>query len=129
MITIGITDCSRWKNYYDWFTSERVQVIKLSPKENNIGDIGRCNGIVLSGGEDVHPKYYGKPSFVKKKEELRLDINEARDKFELSVIDKAVKSKKPILGICRGLQIANVYFKGTLIPDLQGKMRTRLSKQ
>ena len=128
MTTIGITDCSKWKNYHDWFASEGVNVIKLSPKENNIKDVNLCDGIVLSGGEDVHPKHYGKPGYWKKRVELKLEVNEARDKFELKVIDKAVKSKKPILGICRGLQIANVYFKGTLIPDLQGETRTRHSK-
>jgi|ERR1051325_1133376 putative glutamine amidotransferase len=128
MITIGITDCSKWKNYHDWFASEDVKVIKLSPKQNNLSDLEKCDGVVLSGGEDVHPKYYGKPSYWKKRKELKLEVNEARDKFELKVIDKAVKSKKPILGICRGLQIANVYFKGTLIPDITGKTKTRHSK-
>jgi len=128
MATIGITDCSKWKNYHDWFASENVKVLKLSPKENNLGDVKKCDGIVLSGGEDVHPKHYGKHGYWKKRKELKLEVNEARDKFELKVIDKAVKSKKPILGICRGLQIANVYFKGTLIPDLQGKIKTRHSK-
>ena len=124
MITIGITDCSKWKNYHDWLASATVEVIKLSPKENNLSDLEKCDGIVLSGGEDVHPKYYGKPSLMKKKKELKLEVNEVRDKFELKVIDKAVKSKKPILGICRGLQIANVYFKGTLIPDMsKGEVR------
>lgn len=127
-LTIGITDCSKWKNYHDWFASENVEVLKLSYKEDNIKDTDRCDGIVLSGGEDVHPKYYGKPAYMKKKKELKLDVNEPRDKFELKVIDKAVKSKKPILGICRGLQIANVYFKGTLIPDLPEETRTRHSK-
>lgn len=128
MLTIGITDCSKWKNYYDWFASENVKVLKLSPKENNLVDVEKCDGIVLSGGEDVHPKYYGKPRYWKKRKELRLEVNETRDKFELKVIDKAVKNKKPILGICRGLQIANVYFKGTLIPDLLGKTRICHSK-
>jgi len=128
MITVGITDCSKWKNYYDWFASDKVNVIKLSPKQNNLSDLEKCDGIVLSGGEDVHPKYYGKPSYWKKRKVLKLEVNEARDKFELKVIDKAVKSKKPILGICRGLQIANVYFKGTLIPDITGKTKTRHAK-
>ena len=128
MITIGITDCSKWKNYHDWFASDKVNVIKLSPKQNNVSDLEKCDGIVLSGGEDVHPKYYGKPSYWRKRKALKLEVNEARDKFELKVIDKAVKSKKPILGICRGLQIANVYFKGTLIPDITGKTKNRHAK-
>ena len=121
MITIGITDCSKWKNYHDWLASAKVKVIKLSTAENNINDIDRCDGIVLSGGEDVHPKYYGHPEWMDKKDELKLDVNEARDEFEMKVIDRAYKKKMPMLGICRGLQIANVYFKGTLIPDISKK--------
>src|SRR3989304_3031304 len=93
-ITIGITDCTRWANYENWFASDKVNVIKLSPKENNVTDVDRCNGIVLSGGEDVHPKYYGKTQYWKKRKELRLEVNEARDKFEMKVIDRAVKNKK-----------------------------------
>ena len=128
-LIIGITDCSKWKNYHDWFASENVDVIKLSSKQNNFSDLEKCDGVVLSGGEDVHPKYYGKPQWMKKKEDLKLDVNQERDEFEMKVIDITVKKKIPMLGICRGLQIANVYFKGTLIPDLQGKTRTRHSKK
>ncbi|MBI4945350.1 MAG: gamma-glutamyl-gamma-aminobutyrate hydrolase family protein [Bacteroidetes bacterium] len=117
-IIIGITDCSKWQNYHDWFAADEVQVVKLSSKENNVEDVDKCNGIVLSGGEDVHPKYYGYPEWMERKNELKLYVNEARDEFEMKVIDRAVKNKKPILGICRGLQIANVYYKGTLIPNL-----------
>jgi putative glutamine amidotransferase len=117
-IVIGITDCSKWQNYHDWFASEDVKVIKLSSKENNVDDVDQCNGIVLSGGEDVHPKYYGHAEWMEKKDELKLYVNEARDEFEMRVIDRAVKNKKPIFGICRGLQISNVYFGGTLIPDI-----------
>lgn len=128
-IVIGITDCSKWKNYHDWFASDEVRVVKLSWRKNNLNDVQKCDGIILSGGEDVHPKYYGKPSYMKHKEELRLDVNEPRDKFELKVINKAIKSKKPILGICRGLQIMNVYCKGTLIPNLCGKLGALHSKK
>ena len=128
MITIGITDCSKWKNYHDWLASDKVKVIKLSPAENNINDIDRCDGIVLSGGEDVHPKYYGHPEWMDKKDELKLYVNEARDEFEMKVIDKSYKKKIPMLGICRGLQVANVYFKGTLIPDIKTESLKQHSK-
>lgn len=127
-ITIGITDCGRFANYENWFKEAGVIVVKLSAASQNISDVDRCDGIVLSGGEDVHPKYYGHPEWMERKEELKLDVNETRDAFEFQVIDRAVKQKKPILGICRGLQIANVYFKGTLIPDLPGDTRTQHSK-
>jgi putative glutamine amidotransferase len=45
-------------------------------------------------------------------------VDERRDEFELSVIDHSQKQRLPLLGICRGLQISNAYFGGTLIPDL-----------
>ncbi len=128
MITIGITDCSKWKNYHDWFRSEDVTIIKLSPKEKNIADVDKCMGIVLTGGEDVHPRYYGMPELIQRKEELKLDINEERDEFEMQVIDKAYKKRIPILGICRGLQLANVYFGGTLIPDVNENSRLQHTK-
>lgn len=117
-ITIGITDCSKFVNYERWLAAENIKIIKLSPEKNNLSDLEKCDGVVLSGGEDVHPKYYGHPEWMERKKELKLDVNEVRDEFEMKVIDRAYKQKTPMLGICRGLQIANVYFKGTLIPDL-----------
>jgi len=115
---IGITDCSKYENYVAWFSTEDVQIIKLSPKENNIQDLEKCDGLVLTGGGDIHPKYFGHPDWMNKKEELKLDVDEERDAFEMIIIDNAVKNNMPILGICRGMQITNVYFKGTLIPDI-----------
>jgi putative glutamine amidotransferase len=128
-LLIGITDCNKFCNYQNWFASEKITVIKLSQKENNLTDIDRCNGIVLSGGEDVHPKYYGCPEWMEKKEELKLDVNEERDEFEIKVIDYAYKKKIPMLGICRGLQITNVYFGGTLIPDINEARIKKHSKE
>jgi putative glutamine amidotransferase len=128
-LVIGITDCNKFSNYENWFSSAKVKVLKLSPKENNIADLGKCDGIVLSGGEDVHPKYYGHPEWMERKEELKLDVNEQRDEFEMKVIDYAYKKKIPMLGICRGLQITNVYFGGTLIPDINDESIKKHSKE
>src|SRR4051812_38376650 len=116
-ITIGITDCSKYENYARWFEAlPHVKVVKLGWKEKNYKDLDLCDGLVLSGGEDVHPRFYGKPEYLKLLNPK--DIIEARDEFELKIIDEAIKNKIPVLGICRGLQIANVYLKGTLIPDI-----------
>ena len=93
-----------------------IEVVKLSFHDQNAADVESCDGILFSGGEDVHPELYGKPEFV---EEYGLkEIIPARDQFEYEVIEKALESKKPVLGICRGLQLINVYLGGTLLPDI-----------
>jgi putative glutamine amidotransferase len=114
-ITVGITDCSKYANYENWLLAETdVEVIKLSESHGNAADASKCDGIILSGGEDVHPRYYNKPEY----ETYCHEINERRDEFEFSVLEQVVTHQLPLLGICRGLQVANVFFKGTLVPDI-----------
>lgn len=113
-ITIGVTDCEKFDNYKAWFEAEPgVSVIRLSQHQNNFDDIQKCDGIVLSGGEDVHPKLYNKPEYM-----ADCHVNHARDVFEWKVLEHVKKDNLPLLGICRGLQITNVFFGGTLIPDI-----------
>jgi putative glutamine amidotransferase len=93
-----------------------VETIKLGYRLNNLNDIKKCHGILLTGGEDVHPRFYNKLEYL----ELcyQDDIDEKRDEFEIKVLEFTQHNKIPVLGICRGLQIANVFFGGTLIPDI-----------
>lgn len=113
-ITIGITDCSKFQNYQKWIEDAGASVMRLSPQENNLADLEKCDGIVLSGGEDVHPRFYNKPEYL----ELCQEIDEKRDAFEMKVLDYTTRHNLPLLGICRGLQIANVFLGGTLIPHI-----------
>lgn len=71
------------------------------------------DGLVLCGGCDVKPFLYGQ-----KANGCRV-IDDIRDAVEMSLIDEFVKYKKPILGICRGHQILNVYFDGTLFQHIK----------
>lgn len=116
-IRIGITDCGKFENYRRWIESETgFKVVKLSMHNKNAHDVDNCDGVVFSGGEDLHPALYGKPEF-----ELEFGLKEIipeRDQFEYEVIAKAFTEKKPVLGICRGLQLINVFLGGTLVPDI-----------
>lgn len=113
---IGITDCKKFDYYVNWINrSPLVEVVKLGYRENK-NRISECQGIVLSGGEDVHPRFYDKPEYLKYCMADYMD--ERRDDFELEVIRYTQEQSLPLLGICRGLQITNVYFGGTLIPDI-----------
>ena len=72
------------------------------------------DGLVLQGGSDVAPESYGsRPLF-----EDRWLGDPRRDRLELKIIDLFMQQGKPILGICRGFQILNVYFGGTLYQDI-----------
>ena len=117
-IVIGVTDCSKYSNYSNWISgcNETVEVVQLSHQTNNLEDIKKCQGVMLTGGEDVHPRFYNKPELYKYCYED--DVSEARDEFEWKVLEYTESNSIPVLGICRGLQIANVFFGGTLIPDI-----------
>ncbi len=56
------------------------------------------------------------------------DIDEKRDAFEFSVLEYTQENKLPVLGICRGLQLANVFFGGTLLLDIPAMGKRNHSK-
>jgi putative glutamine amidotransferase len=116
-LIIGIAAGRKYDNYAKWLSrSGDVELVKLSYEEDNLSKVSSCKGILLTGGEDVHPKHYGKPTFV---DQFRLDdLDEARDAFELKVLAVAHRKRMPLLGICRGMQITNVFLGGTLVPDI-----------
>ncbi len=72
------------------------------------------DGLILSGGGDPDPNLYGEDCL----QELG-DITPERDAFELVILEEFLKTKKPILGICRGLQLMNVFYGGTLYQDIK----------
>lgn len=71
-------------------------------------------GVVFAGGASLHPRRYGQD--FEPTVERRAD--EARDHLEFSILKQALERGLPILGICRGLQLINVYFGGTLHQDV-----------
>ncbi len=82
-------------------------VVTLDP-----GEAVRCGGLLLPGGGDVDPARFG--------EENRgsVYIDRDLDEAQLAILDAFVKAGKPVLGICRGHQVVNVYFGGGLVQHL-----------
>jgi putative glutamine amidotransferase len=116
-LSIGLTAGRRYDNYRKWLSQiPEVEVVKISYEDNNFQELYRCRGLVLSGGEDVHPSRYGKPDYLS--QYGLTDLDEQRDAFEWKALAYADQHEFSILGICRGLQVVNAYFGGTLVPDV-----------
>ncbi len=75
--------------------------------------VARIDGLLLTGGGDVNPRSYDQSL---QKGIGRLEVE--RDVIELKLIEYALQRGIPIMGICRGHQLLNVYFKGTLYQDI-----------
>jgi putative glutamine amidotransferase len=78
-----------------------------------------CAGWLLTGGGDVCAKFYAPrmPAALRKKIG---GADEVRDEMEIYVLRKLIERDQPMFGICRGIQVMNVAFGGTLIPHLDG---------
>ena len=115
---IGITDTLKpnLAFYAEWLkrVEKDIEFTVLSHVQQNVEGIDSADGLLLTGGGDVDPSYYGvKDSLGKSKE-----VNASRDEFEFYAIERALDRNIPIFGICRGMQVMNVYLGGSLILDL-----------
>lgn len=114
----------------------------------NPAETADLDGLILGGGADVSPEKYGeerieKAVLIKDKRTIfewvlsillfpiywitryfrstkSAPIDLERDKLELSLLDGSINAGKPVLGICRGMQLINVHFTGNLHQDISG---------
>jgi putative glutamine amidotransferase len=114
-ITIALSKAS--DNYINWLKNADSSIIIIDMKGMNpdsaIKLLATCDGLVLTGGEDVYPGIYGKES-----DTARCEFNLERDTLEARLFRAAVKKKMPVLGICRGMQLINIMKGGTLVIDI-----------
>lgn len=84
--------------------------------------LDEMDGFVFQGGADIASKTYN----VEPIENGRWPGDPHRDQYELKIMDYAFKNKRPVLAICRGFQLANVYCGGTLYQDLKLETKTEV---
>lgn len=81
--------------------------------------IEKMDGLLLTGGYDIAPKFFGETLHP-----LLGVVTEERDILEMALVEKCLQKKIPIFGICRGLQLLNVYFGGTLYQHVEASVNT-----
>lgn len=84
--------------------------------------VAQLDGLVMTGGEDIAPNYYGEQNH----QQLGT-VNDERDAYDITLIKLAIEHNVPILGICRGLQLINVAMGGTLYQDLPSQHSQRIN--
>lgn len=106
------------QNYSGWLKRFDAEIVWFDMYPLGIDSALRlvetCDGVLITGGEDVFPGYYGKAE-----DTIRCGtIDRYRDSLEIALIDAAIKNNMPLIGVCRGLQIINVALDGSLIVDI-----------
>lgn len=81
----------------------------------------KMDGLLLSGGDDIDPALFGEEPHGGLG-----DVTPERDRLEILLIHAMMRRNKPILGICRGMQVLNAAFGGTLYQDLPREWKGRI---
>ncbi|MFJ9590775.1 gamma-glutamyl-gamma-aminobutyrate hydrolase family protein [Streptomyces acidicola] len=89
-------------------------LVEPGSQEETEALLGTCQGFLAPGGSDINPALYGGSA----DHSAVYDVDHAQDRLDLAVIWYALRSRQPLLGICRGMQLLNVARGGTLIIDL-----------
>ena len=122
MALVAITSSSKRnaRRYVAAMESAGAEARVLLPSSHGGAETGELmrgiGGLLLSGGPDVHPKRYGQEPAP----DARLQLRPELDELEFRVLDYALSVDMPVLAICRGMQVLNVAFEGSLIQDLTG---------
>lgn len=96
------------KNYEHFLTVNRYDFITtLNPEE-----VCCCTGLLLPGGGDITPGFFGE----KNKGSLHIDTE--LDILQLQALELCIRHRKPVLGICKGMQLINTAFGGTILQDM-----------
>lgn len=98
----------------------KVRFIELDDPQKAVQQALLCDGLLMPGGADVNPALYGQ-----KITENCGKPNGQRDNAEPLMIKMFAESGKPIFGICRGIQIINVTYGGTLLQDIKGVQKEK----
>lgn len=78
----------------------------------NPGEISSCHGLLLPGGGDITPAFFGEKNKGSRAVDTELDI------LQFQALELCIRHRLPVLGICKGMQLINAAFGGTIIQDM-----------
>ncbi len=78
----------------------------------SLGELSQCSALILPGGGDVTPAFFGEHNNGSRNIDTELDI------LQFQALDYALRKGIPVLGICKGMQVINIAFGGTITQDL-----------
>jgi putative glutamine amidotransferase len=121
-VIIGITRCSKLEDYVASVeqTGARVRVLEVSESPRAV--LTEIHGVLLTGGGDVDPVFYGQERHASVE-----DAEPGRDEFEIDLARRAMAADMPLLAICRGAQVLNVAAGGSLVQDIPSSVATGLA--
>lgn len=116
MAVVGITSCKKLEDYRQAVLHVGGEVRIIDASMSVAEALQGVDGLLLSGGDDIAPSHYGEPPHPS------VEVDAERDQFELALIAEARRRDLPIFGICRGIQVMNVAFGGTLVQDIPSEL-------
>ena len=129
IVAITSSDHKNARRYIEVMKSAGAAVRVVIPDEHSdvatvevMRDVG---GLLLCGGPDIDPTLYGEEPDAS----AGLTLNQPLDDLELRVLEYALERDMPVLAICRGMQLLNVFFGGKLIQDLPGHKARKVDKK
>lgn len=115
---IGITATeASYHNYPVWIKSMDADIEICTLSWQRPEELQQCQGLVLSGGVDTHPRFYQNHQTNYPNAPSAFD--EKRDEFELGVFRFACEQKIPLLAVCRGMQLVNIALGGDMVQDIE----------
>lgn len=109
-------ECEKWfinKTYIDTINTCGWSIFPICTHASLLQAIEICDALLIPGGYDIHSYYLHEHV-----DEACTFYDSPMDHFDFFCIEKFYQAKKPILGICRGMQMLNVFFKGTLLQHI-----------
>ena len=113
MPLIATTACRKLEDYRQSILHGGGEVRVVDHSMGVSEALAAVDGVLLTGGEDVDPERYHEPRHASV-----VDVDPARDEFEIALMAEARRRKLPVLAICRGIQVLNVAYGGSLVQDI-----------